>query len=390
VPLPRWAALALLCAVAAQALPPAPATPVPGGEDIQGAPSLPEVRLFLHPIGGTSFRINTQPPRATYLEERPLAEAPGCAPPLGSRPGPYVGRSEQALLEAGSGRVGFMDEARLQQGVDASTEGLELRWVMAARSSVQGVSLPAQVTVAASLRDLTPDRGEAGPRVLAEGSSGTATLARQDSAGATWSEVGGLDVYEVTVPLAWAGAPRFPQEGYTLLVEVRTDLGAACMEGVQPAGVSAYADPAHTSHLRAFADAPPRVLELGLSPGEEGRVLAAAVAGAWGSSDVDAANATLEVRGADGRPWPVALVARQEAWRAFNHSFDPVRLAWVWNATGAPVGPYTATLAVPNLQHTAAGTATLGFRNEGARASPAGGLLAALLGLGAALARRRF
>ncbi|MEA3143521.1 MAG: hypothetical protein QOG31_845 [Thermoplasmata archaeon] len=374
----RWPAL-LLVALLLPMLP------------LADAQELPEVRLNLHPAGAGAYRINTQPPRDTYVEQRPPLDVPGCAGLMGTS-ATYVGRSEQVMLRHAGGQSGYMDEARLQQAVNASAEGLELRWIMAGASPLApGLAAPGvQVTVEASLRDATEDRAAAGPTVLAHGLSAPATLAGQSSSGAAWTRVGGLDVYEVTVPLAWDGAARFPQSGYTLLVQVRTGLGQACgPDGVAPPGVVAYADPQHAPSLRTRAATPPLVHELALSPGEEGRVVTAALVGTWGGSDVDAANATLEVRDASGKAWPATVAALQEPWRAFGHSFDPVRIAWVWNATGAPAGRYEALLTVPNLQHTGTAQAALSFQFQPAKPSPAAGVLVAVLALGLALLRRR-
>jgi hypothetical protein len=357
---------------------------------------LPEATLFLHPTGAGSYRINTQPPRETYLEPRPAAPAPNCGANVGmpQQAADYVGRSEQVLLrEANGGGVGYMDEARLQGDVNASADGLALHWVMATQfSSLPGVDAPAaaaKVVVEASLRSITADREGVGAVVLAAGRSGDLTLARQSSVGVAWTVVDGLDVYEVDVPMAWGGPPVFPRDGYTLLVTVRADLPSDACGGASPPGVVAYADPFRTPFLRARVDAPPRVRGLELSPGEDGRVLTAAVTGGWGSSDVDAANATLDLRGPDGQARPVARVALQQAWHSHGHSFDPLLFAWVWNATGAPAGTYTATLTVPNLQHTATGAASLQFQVAPARPAPAGGLLVAFAALGLALLRRR-
>ncbi|HUR61425.1 MAG TPA: hypothetical protein VM286_03560 [Candidatus Thermoplasmatota archaeon] len=371
--------------------------------------------LYFHFGISSDFLINTQLPHP--WKDATGGNGPGigggtltCLPRTGVTEGTTHRReaSTYGISLAGPVEYDFMEsggpnvpnpqrvlggDVRLDPG-----EPLAFTWFVV--SDLQGQSmvpmLLPQVRVQATLRSgsqfAESIRGYDG-EVLAQGSSPTATLAGSSTTGATYERVQGRDVYGFSFPLRIAtDNATLPRDGgFSLRVDLFLDV-PACPDpeqgAVMPRGFEPFADPEHMPRLSVIHADPLRIASATMETFPEGHVFSVEATSPWGTYDVDAPGIRLDILGP-----PTAFVNQTAlVWRTheFDHYADPARSVWVWDHRHQPPTPgtYTATITVPNRQHTANATAHLTFE-VGPKASPATGPLALLLLLATAAVLRR-
>lgn len=233
--------------------------------------------------------------------------------------------------------------------------------------------------------------GETPPTTLAgPATTPTPGLGAQATAGASIryaGEVGGLPVYEATVPMP-AQVATIPQDaGFNLRVDIFQRL-PACPDPsrgyVMANAVSVHTSDGYRPRLEARELEPLR-LQADLEQFVDAQVLHIRATSPWGATDVDGANATV-----DASPAPASFLPAATAPVPPGPDGDlrPLEQTWVWNTTVRP-GSYTVRYAVASQGRAASAEAAVTFQ-VGARSTPGVGAATALaLLVGAAAVRRR-
>lgn len=386
--------------------------------------------LYLHALGFEDLPMTTRMPSGSFSRDVSTGIATGS---LSCFPNPPVlGTPFQAYHTwrgfGFQGRVDY-DEAHPRlvfpggygppaNGLDINLTGgpmvLHWSWSTDLDGSSGSGSTPAPLPLAGLVVEATLRTGQATSvdstswdegALIAQGRSGPAVLAGEQSTGVAYSRVGDRDVYDFTIPLDVAlpadsrdPMPRLPAaEGFNLRVDTYL-VGEQCpAEGyLTPNVLALHTSADHRPRLEFTALDAPRILSMHVGPladATPGRmVLAATVASPWG--DPDLADVRLAVRSLDD-PEVSATVLLPFETQPQEHCHCPAKPAervWLWDAAAdrSPPGRYVATVTATSVQ----GETTViehEFALAGAQEAPAVpvGLLALGLASMAVLARWR-